>query len=116
MRRRWLIGAALGLGLPLLGVFATGCREREVTYYRGYPGHGVYVERGYGYYPHGYYPYGYYPYGYYGGRHFRHEREHAFREREHAFRGRERHFRGEREHHEREHAFRHERERGERHG
>ncbi len=92
MRRRWPIIAALGLGLPLAAVFATGCHEREVTYYRAYPEHGVYVEPGYGYYP----------YGYDGGHYYRHEREHAFRnegehherEREHSF-----HERGYREHH-----------------
>jgi hypothetical protein len=98
MRRRWPIIAALGLGLPLLAVFATGCHHEEVAYYGPYR-HGVYVERGYDYYPYGLYAY---PYGYDGGygyhgrfRHEREAREHAFRgEREHAFR-----YEGHREHH-----------------
>jgi hypothetical protein len=97
MRRRWPIIAALGLGLPLLTVFATGCREREVTYYRSYPEREVYVEPGYGYYPHGYHD------RYRRHEHFRHEREHAFRHERH-------------ERHEREHAVRHEREQREHHG
>ncbi len=82
MRRSWPMFVALGLSLPLLGVFATGCHEREVTYYRAYPRREVYVEPGYEYHP------------------YRHEREER-EEREYVVPREREHEHG--YHHEREH-------------